>query len=150
MDIFERTLFASRQRSIKEILLLRLSGVIAISLIPVAYARMRDSQWAMVYVDILIVCVMSLLFLFVYFGRRVRTAGVFLAFGFVAAALMTTLLLGPDQVLWAYPALIVAFFMLDARQATILCTGFVLCFLAMVWRGLTILNLTKICLTLVL
>ena len=50
-----------------------LQRIIAISLIPLAYARMREAQWAMVYLDILIVCVMSLLFLFVYVSRRVRT-----------------------------------------------------------------------------
>jgi len=149
VDIFERTLFAPGQRSVKEVLLLRLSGLIAISLIPLAYARMLDSHWAMVYVDILVVCVMSLLFLFVYVSRRVRTAGAFLAFGFVAAALMTTLLMGAEQVHWAYPALIVAFFMLDTRQATILSAGFVLCFLAILWRELPILSLARISLTLV-
>jgi diguanylate cyclase (GGDEF)-like protein len=103
----------------------------------------------MVYLDILIVCVMSLLFLFVYVSRRVRTAGAFLAFGFVAAALMTTLLMGAEQVLWAYPALIVAFFMLDTRQATILSVGFVLCFLGILWHELPIVSLARICLTLV-
>ncbi|MCB1691100.1 MAG: GGDEF domain-containing protein [Halioglobus sp.] len=149
LDFFERTLLAPPQRSVKEVLLLRLSGIIAISLIPLAYARMREAQWAMVYLDILIVCVMSLLFLFVYVSRRVRTAGAFLAFGFIAAALMTTLLLGADQVLWAYPALIVAFFMLDTRQATILSAGFVLCFLGILWQELPIESLARICLTLV-
>ena len=146
--MFEGTVFASQERSVKELLLLRLSGVIAISLIPFVYVRLREAQWAMAYLEMLIVFVMALLFVFVYFSRRVRTAGVFLALGFVAAALMTTLLLGVEQVFWAYPALVVAFFMLDTRHAVVLSAGFTLCFLAILWRELPLLDLARIGLTL--
>jgi diguanylate cyclase (GGDEF)-like protein len=147
--VFDRYPIVSQERSIKELLLLRLSGVIAIALVPFAYLRMLESQWTMAYVDLGIVCIMSLLFLFVYVSRRVRTAGVFLALGFVSAALMTTLLLGVSHVFWAYPALIVAFFMLDTRHAMILGVGFVVCFLGVLSKDLPLLNLATVSLTLV-
>jgi diguanylate cyclase (GGDEF)-like protein len=62
---------------------------------------------------------------------------------------MSTLLLGVGEVFWAFPALMVAYFMLDARQATILTGGFVGCFLAIVWDDLPAMTLARICLTLV-
>jgi len=148
--VFDKYPVASQERSIKEVLLLRLSGVLAIALVPFAYLRTLESHWAMAFVDLGIVCIMSLLFLFVYVSRRVRTAGVFLALGFVSAALMTTLLLGVGHVFWAYPALIVAFFMLDTRHAMILGVGFVVCFLGILSKELPLLNLATVCLTLVI
>lgn len=148
--MFDKYPVASQERSIKEVLLLRLSGVLAIALVPFAYLRTLESHWAMAFVDLGIVCIMSLLFLFVYVSRRVRTAGVFLALGFVSAALMTTLLLGVGHVFWAYPALIVAFFMLDTRHAMILGVGFVVCFLGILSKELPLLNLATVCLTLVI
>ena len=148
--MFDKYPVASQERSIKEVLLLRLSGVLAIALVPFAYLRTLESHWAMAFVDLGIVCIMSLLFLYVYVSRRVRTAGVFLALGFVSAALMTTLLLGVGHVFWAYPALIVAFFMLDTRHAMILGVGFVVCFLGILSKELPLLNLATVCLTLVI
>ena len=147
--MYDRYPIVSQERTIKELLLLRLSGVLAIALVPFAYLRMLESQWTMAYVELGIVCIMSLLFLFVYVSRRVRTAGVFLALGFVAAALMTTLLLGVNYVFWAYPALIVAFFMLDTRHAMILGVGFVVCFLGILSKELPVIGLATVSLTLV-
>jgi diguanylate cyclase (GGDEF)-like protein len=62
---------------------------------------------------------------------------------------MATLLLGASEVYWAFPALMVAYFMLDTRQATILAGGFVGCFLAIVWNDVPHIALARICLTLV-
>lgn len=137
------------RRSIKETLLLLLSGILAVLVTLLAYFRWLDSQWTLASVDMGFVAIMLLLFLFVYVSRKTRTAGILIALGFISAALTSTLLLGPSEVFWAFPALMVAYFMLDARQATILTGGFVGCFLAIVWDDLSAIDLTKICLTLV-
>jgi diguanylate cyclase (GGDEF)-like protein len=138
------------RRSIKETLLLLLSGILAVSVTLLAYLRLLDSQWTLASVDMGFVGIMLLLFLFVYVSRKTRTAGILIALGFISAALTSTLLLGPSEIFWAFPALMVAYFMLDARQATILTGGFVGCFLAIVWDDLSAVALTKICLTLVI
>ena len=139
----------SHTRSIKESLLLLLCGISALVLTPLAYIRLRDEHWTLAFVEGGIVCIMLLLFVFVYVSRRTRTVGIIMALGFICAALMSTLLLGIKEIFWAFPALMVAYFMLDTRQATILTGGFVGCFLGIVWQELPAIYLTKICLTLV-
>jgi diguanylate cyclase (GGDEF)-like protein len=139
----------TRGRSHKESMLLHLSGLLAVAVTVIAYLRLREEHWTMAFVDAGIVCIMLLLFAFVYVSRRTRTAGIFIALGFISAALMSTLLLGASEVYWAFPALMVAYFMLDTRQATILASGFVGCFLAIVWDDVPHIALARICLTLV-
>jgi len=147
--MFEDEVYSTRSRSNKESILLLLSGVLAVAVTPLAYIRLRDEHWTLAFVDAGIVCIMLLLFVFVYVRRGTRTAGILIALGFISAALMCTLLLGVGEIYWAFPALMVAYFMLDTRQATILAGGFVACFLAIVWDHLPAANLVKICLTLV-
>ncbi|MEZ5501806.1 MAG: GGDEF domain-containing protein [Halioglobus sp.] len=139
----------AHRRTIKESLLLLLSGFLAVAVTPLAYIRMRDEHWTLAFFDAGVVCIMLLLFVFVYFSRRTRTVGILIALGFISAALMSTLLLGASEVYWAFPALMVAYFMLDTRQATILAGGFVGCFLAIVWDEFPAITLAKISLTLV-
>ncbi len=144
----EVDVFSKHERTIKESSLLLLSGILAVVLTPLAYIRLRNEHFTLALVDAGIVCVMLLLFVFVYVSRRTRTAGILIALGFIAAALMCTLLLGVGEIYWAFPALMVAYFMLDTRQATILAGGFVACFLTILWGVLPAVTLIKICLTL--
>jgi len=139
---------SAQTRSIKESLLLLLCGTFALALTPLAFIRLRDEHWTLAFVEAGIVCIMLLLFVFVYVSRRTRTVGIIMAVGFICVALMSTLLLGIKEIFWAFPALMVAFFMLDTKQATILTGGFVGCFLAIVWHQLPAIYLAKICLTL--
>jgi len=139
--------FAHR-RSVKESLLLLLSGILAVMVTPLAYLRFREAHWTMAYVDAGIVGIMVLLFLFVYVSRRTRSAGIFIALGFISAALMSALLLGVSEIYWCFPALMVAYFVFDARHATVITGGFAGCFLAIVWESLPVIELVKICMTL--
>jgi diguanylate cyclase (GGDEF)-like protein len=140
---------SSQTRSVKEALLLLMCGSLAVAVTVLAYLRLRDEHWTLAFVDVGIISIMLLLFLYVYVSRRTRTAGILMALGFISAALMATLLLGTREVYWAFPALMLAYFMLDTRQATILTGGFAGCFLAIVWDELPAVDLTKICLALV-
>lgn len=139
----------AHKRSVKESLLLLLCGSLVVAVTVIAYLRMRDEHWTLAFVDVGVISIMLLVFMFVYFSRRTRTVGILMALGFIGAALMSTLLLGAREVYWAFPALMLAYFMLDARQATILTGGFAGCFLAIVWDELPAVDLTKICLALV-
>jgi diguanylate cyclase (GGDEF)-like protein len=147
--MFEVRLNPGQTRSVKESLLLLLCGISALAMIPLIFLRLRDDHWTLAFVEAVIVCIMLLLFVVVYMSRRTRTVGIFMALGFICVALMSALLLGVKELFWAFPALMVAFFMLDTRQATILTGGFVGCFLAIVWHQLPAIYLIKICLTLI-
>jgi diguanylate cyclase (GGDEF)-like protein len=147
--MFEDDVSAARGRSSKETVLLLLSTIVAAAITPLAYIRLRDEHLKLAFVNAGMVAIMLLLFLFVYVSRTTRPGGILTALSFISAALMSTLLLGVSEVYWAFPALMVAYFMLDTRQATILAGGFVGCFLAIVWDELPAVGLVKICLTLV-
>lgn len=147
-EVIQGDIGSTQARTLKETLLLLLSGVLAIAVLPLAYIRLRDEHWTMAFVDAGIVCIMLLLFVWVYVSRRTRTAAIVIALGFICVALMSTLLLGVGEVYWAFPALMVAYFVLDTRQATILTGGFVACFLTIVWNELPAIGLARICLTL--
>jgi heme/copper-type cytochrome/quinol oxidase subunit 4 len=53
-------------RSHKESMLLLLSGVLAVAVTLIAFLRLREEHWTMAFVDAGIVCIMLLLFVFVY------------------------------------------------------------------------------------
>ncbi len=139
----------AHRRTNKEILLLLLSGFPAVAVALLAYIRLLDKHWSLAVVDLGFVGIMLLLCLFVYVGRKSRTSGILIALGFISAALTSTLLLGVSEIFWAFPALMVAYFMLEARQATLLTCGFVACFVAIMWDDLSAITLIKICLTVI-
>ncbi|CAA0115788.1 putative diguanylate cyclase DgcC [Halioglobus japonicus] len=145
----EDELSSAYRRTVKETLLLMLSGILAVSVTLLAYRRLLDSNWTLAPVDTGFVAIMLLLFLFVYVGRKTRAASILIALGFIGASLISVLLLGESEIFWAFPALMVAYFMLDARQATILTGGFAGCFLAIVWDDLSAIEIIKIWLALV-
>ena len=145
--MIEVELDSVRRRSIKEILLVLFSGIMAAAVTLLAYIRLFEKHWVPTLEDLGFVGIMLLLFVFVYVSRKTQTAGILMALGFISAALMSTLLLGVSDSFWAFPALMVAYFMLDTRQATILTGGFVCCFLAIMWDDLSAVALTNICLT---
>ena len=147
--MIEVELDSVRRRSIKEILLVMFSGIMAAAVTLLAYVRLLEKHWAPTLEDLGFVGIMLLLFVFVYVGRKTQTVGILMALGFISAALTSTLLLGVSELFWAFPALMVAYFMLDTRQATILTGGFVCCFLAIMWDDLSAVALTNVCLTVV-
>ncbi len=140
---------SANRRSLAETLLIVVSGSLAVAVTLLAYIRSLDSRWTLAFVDMGFVGIMLLLFLYVYVGRKTHAASILLALGFTGAALISILLLGASEIFWAFPALMVAYFTLDARQATIITTGFVGCFLAIVWDDLSAAAVIKICLALV-
>jgi peptidoglycan/LPS O-acetylase OafA/YrhL len=111
---------STHRRSIKESLLLLLCGILAAAITPLAFMRLRDEHWTLAFVDAGMVCIMLLVFLFVYVSRRTRTAGILIALGFIGAALMSTLLLGVGELFWAFPALMVAFLMIYGMKSSII------------------------------
>lgn len=145
--MFDRMNTPAKRRSIKEALLLLLSSIMAAAVTPLAIARLRDKQLTMAALDIGVVCIMLLLFLYVFVTRKTRGPGIVMALVFIAGAFMTTLLLGKEQIFWAYPALAAAFFLLDTRQAVVLSLGFASSVLAILWKDISIIEAGTIALT---
>lgn len=108
------------ERSIKEKLLLLLSGVVVVAVTPFAIFRLANEQWTIAILDISIVCALVGLFLHVYVHRETRGSGIVLALTGIAASLAYIHLLGASQILWLYPALTAVFFLLELRRAILI------------------------------
>jgi hypothetical protein len=75
------------ERSIKEQLLLLLSGVLAVAVTPFAIFQLANEQWAIAILDISVVCALVGLFLHVYVHRETRGSAIVIALTGIAASL---------------------------------------------------------------
>ncbi|RLA55044.1 MAG: hypothetical protein DRQ65_00730 [Gammaproteobacteria bacterium] len=135
-------------RSFKEILLLLLCAIPAGAVMPFAIMRFRHEQWPAALLDASFVCVLLGLFLHVYFTRETRVPGVVLSLIFMVATLGSIYLLGNGQIYWAFPALTVAFYLLETRYAALLSALSLLAIEAMLWSSTPAATMLTITLTL--
>lgn len=99
------------------ILPLILSAAGALGVAPFAVIRLMNGQWLAGILDVIIVIGMITLGTFVYRTRRVRFASIALSVLCIGGVLSTVYLIGPQQVLWAYPALMAVFYLVKPREA---------------------------------
>jgi diguanylate cyclase (GGDEF)-like protein len=112
---------SNRKLTVEEILPLILSAAGALGVLPFAVIRFMQGEFAVGLLDVTIVAGFSFLGYFVYRTRHVRVASVLIAFICLAGVLSTVYLNGPGQVYWAYPAMLVAFYLLRVREAIVVC-----------------------------
>ena len=94
-----------------------LSAAGALGVMPFAVIRFMHGQWLAGTLDIIIVISMITLGTFVYRTRRVRFASISLSVICIGGVLSTVYLGGPQQVFWAYPALMAVFYLVRPREA---------------------------------
>ena len=100
-------------------MILSLSMATAIALLPFAIHRFVNRDWEVAALDSFCVGTMFLTFAYVYFTRKTAGPRVFVAIVFLATEIATTYLKGPAQVIWAFPATIGIYFLLDVWTAAI-------------------------------
>jgi len=114
---------AHRQLSLEEGLPLLLCAAGALGVLPFAVIRMLGHEWWIALLDFAIVGGFATLGMFVLRSRRVRFASVSITVLCLAGYLATLYLIGPKQLYWGYPALVVAYYLLrpgEAVAATVL------------------------------
>jgi len=114
---------AHRQLSLEEGLPLLLCAAGALGVLPFAVIRMLSHEWWIALLDFAIVGGFATLGMFVLRSRRVRFASVSITVLCLAGYLATLYLIGPKQLYWGYPALVVAYYLLrpgEAVAATVL------------------------------
>jgi hypothetical protein len=136
------------ERSIKEQLLLLLSGVLAVAVTPFAIFQLANEQWAIAILDISVVCALVGLFLHVYVHRETRGSGIVIALTGIAASLASIHLLGASQILWLYPALTAVFLLLETRQAILITVLALAASTIVLWGALSTVALFTVSLTL--
>jgi diguanylate cyclase (GGDEF)-like protein len=103
--------------SLDEFLPVMLCATGAIGVLPFAVIRFMQREWLIGAVDTLIVAGFTVLGVFVLRSRRVRFASVCITVLGVLGLMTTVYLKGAQQVYWAYPALVVAYYLLRPREA---------------------------------
>lgn len=94
-----------------------LSAAGALGVAPFAVMRWMTGDWIIAAIDSLIVVGFVVLGTFVYRTHKVRMASLAIASLCVAGTLITVYVRGPQQIFWAYPSLMAAFYLLKAREA---------------------------------
>jgi diguanylate cyclase (GGDEF)-like protein len=107
----------SRRKTTESRLPLLLSAAGALGVLPFAVIRYLDQHWLAAAIDTLIIAGFLALGSYVYMSRRVRLASIAIAMLCVGGVLATVYLIGPQQVYWAFPALVAVFYLLRPRGA---------------------------------
>lgn len=106
--------------TIAEYLPLILSAAGALGVAPFAVMRWMNQDWIIAAVDTIIVVGFIFLGVYVYRTRRVRATSIAIAILSVGGTILTVYLRGPQQVYWAFPALMASFYLLKPREAVAL------------------------------
>ncbi len=87
---------------------------------PFAIMRLMHDEYLMAFIDVLIIIGMLLLGTWVYRTQKIRIACVLLSLMCVVGICASVYATGPQQTLWAYPAVMAIFYLLRPKEAIIL------------------------------
>ncbi len=108
-----------RRRRIETFLPLILSAAGALGVLPFAILRFVQGNPIAAFVDVVIVIGFVSLGTYVYRTHRVRGASIAISVLCIGGVLTTVYINGPQQVYWAFPALMAVFYLVRAREAFI-------------------------------
>lgn len=94
-----------------------LSAAAALGVMPFAIRRFMNGEWLAGIVDAILIVGFLALGAYVFKTRKVRLASVTLSVLAVGGVLATVYLSGPQQVFWAFPALVGVFYLIRLREA---------------------------------
>ena len=97
-----------------------LSAAGALGVAPFAVIRWMNADWIIAVVDTVIVAGFVFLGTYVYRTRKVRMASILIAILAVGGTIVTVYVRGPQQIYWAFPTLMAAFYLLKPREAIVL------------------------------
>ena len=110
----------SEQGTVASYLPLILSAAGVLGVFPFMVVRYMQGEWGAAIVDTIIVAGFLGLGTYVYKTRRVQLASIAISCFCIAGVISTVYLVGPQQVYWAYPALMAVFYLVRPRIALVL------------------------------
>ena len=99
-------------------LILSAAGVLGVS--PFMVLRYMQGEWVAAVVDTIIVIGFLGLGIYVYRTRRVEVASIAISVFCIAGVISTVYIIGPQQIYWAYPAIMAVFYLVRPRIAIVL------------------------------
>ena len=110
----------SRPQSVESYLPLILSAAGTLGVFPFMVLRYMQGQWSAAIVDTVIVVGLAGMGIYVYLTRQVQVASIVISCICMAGVISTVYIIGPNQVYWAYPALMAVFYLVRPRVAIVL------------------------------
>ncbi len=110
----------SKRKSVEHYLPLILSAAGALGVLPFAVMRFMDGEWIIGIVDSVIILGFLVLGTFVYHTRNVRIASYAISVLCIGGVLTSVYVDGPQQILWAFPAVVAVFYLLRPNEAVVL------------------------------
>ncbi len=107
----------SGQESVSSYLPILLSTAGALGVFPFMILRYMQQEWVAAIVDTVIVIGFTCLGTYVYKTRKTRFASIAICTFCMMGVLTTVYVIGPQQIFWAYPALIAVFYLLRPYEA---------------------------------
>lgn len=107
----------AERRSVASYLPLILSAAGAFGVFPFMILRYMQGEWLAAIIDTIIVIGFLGLGVYVYLTHRVEVASIAIAIFCIAGVLSTVYVIGPQQVYWAYPAIMAVFYLVRPRIA---------------------------------
>ncbi|WP_100658126.1 GGDEF domain-containing protein [Alteromonas flava] len=122
-----------KSRTLEESIILTISGAISLSLLPFVIIRFLQNDIPVAILNSTAVSITAAIFLQVYITHTVYYARWGLALLSVFVMLVTIGLRGPDQIVWAYPAITTVFFLLTPRVAVVIGSLFISAVILIIW-----------------
>lgn len=108
-----------KRRSADHYLPLLLTAAGSLGILPFAVMRFRNGEWTAGLIDVAIILGLLSFGTYVYATRSVRYSSYAIATICVGGALATVYINGPQQVFWAFPALLAVFYMVRPVEGVI-------------------------------
>jgi diguanylate cyclase (GGDEF)-like protein len=120
MDAWRSIVRSDERRStVESYLPLILSAAGALGILPFAVIRFMQDEWLAAVIDLVVIVGLLTLGGYVYVTRQVRAASAALAIICIIGVLATVYLIGPQQIYWAFPALVAVFYLVHPRAAIV-------------------------------
>ncbi len=109
----------SRRKTVEHYLPLVLSAAGALGVLPFAVMRFMAGEWIIGIVDTVIIVGFLVLGTFVYRTRNVAIASYAISVLCIGGVLTSVYVSGPQQVLWAFPAIVAVFYLLRPTESVL-------------------------------
>lgn len=109
-----------RERAVSEVVIMWLTAGTAVGVLPFAIFRSVEEQWLIASLDGVIFLGMVALCLYVFKTGKTQFARWVISFFLISGMLITVLLKGESQFIWAYPATVAIYYLIKHRQAAII------------------------------
>ncbi|WP_220463050.1 hypothetical protein [Colwellia sp. MB02u-6] len=138
------------QRTLKEKILLSITGITGLTVFPLLIASINDDNLAHMIVDLLAVSVMVGTFLGVWYTRNVELYSKIVTIFIFIITMIAVYIKGISVIYWLYPAIIFSFYLMKPLLALLLSLTFILISCSLTYNQFDSFTFSRVVITLIL